>query len=131
MYTLFGVVLIPVSFLAIRLAENLIHPVVFTRDVDENLTGSQLLTFFVCLAGTLALAASLYVNELTGKRVDERLARSTRGLVVTTAEKYVTAAYLVVLGVILVYVVLYSFKLARLEREVSELAELARRKRAA
>ena len=49
----------------------------------------------------------------------------------TTAEKYVTAAYLVVLGVILVYVVLYSFKLARLEREVSELVELARRKRAA
>ena len=49
----------------------------------------------------------------------------------TTEEKYVTAAYLVVLGVILVYVVLYSFKLARLEREVSELAELARRKRAA
>ena len=49
----------------------------------------------------------------------------------TSAEKYVTAAYLVVLGVILVYVVLYSFKLARLEREVSELAELARRKRAA
>jgi hypothetical protein len=49
----------------------------------------------------------------------------------STAEKYVTAAYLVVLGVILVYVVLYSFKLARLEREVSELAELARRKRAA
>jgi heme exporter protein C len=72
-YTLFGVVLIPVSFLAIRLAENLIHPVVFTRDVDENLAGSQLLTFFVCLAGTFALAASLYVNELTGKRVDERL----------------------------------------------------------
>jgi hypothetical protein len=50
---------------------------------------------------------------------------------VTTPEKYVTAAYLVVLGVILVYVVIYSFKLARLEREVSELAELARRKRAA
>jgi hypothetical protein len=49
----------------------------------------------------------------------------------STAEKYVTAAYLVVLGVILVYVVLYSFKLARLERQVSELAELARRKRAA
>jgi len=72
-YSLFGVVLIPVSFLAIRLAENLIHPVVFTRDLDENLTGSQLLTFFVCLAGTLALAASLYVNELTGKRVDARL----------------------------------------------------------
>src|SRR5918998_381805 len=60
-YALFGVVLIPISFLAIRLAENFIHPVVFTRDVDENLTASQLGTFVVCLAGTLALAAALYL----------------------------------------------------------------------
>jgi hypothetical protein len=45
---------------------------------------------------------------------------------VTSAEKYVTAAYLVVLGVVLLYVVLYAFKLSRLEREVAELAELAR-----
>lgn len=72
-YALFGVVLIPVSFLAIRLAEGLIHPVVFDRDVGSNLAGSQLLTFVICFAGTLALAASLYANELTGKRVDERL----------------------------------------------------------
>lgn len=72
-YALFGVVLIPVSFLAIRLAEGLIHPVVFDRNVNSNLAGSQLFTFLVCFAGTLALAASLYVNELTGKRVDERL----------------------------------------------------------
>ena len=49
----------------------------------------------------------------------------------TTAEKYVTAAYLVVLGAVLLYVVIYAFKLARLEREVEKLAELARRKRAA
>jgi len=72
-YALFGVVLIPISFLAIRLAENLIHPVVFSRDVDENLTAGQFLTFLVCFAGTLALASALYLNELTGKRVDERL----------------------------------------------------------
>jgi heme exporter protein C len=72
-YALFGVVLIPISFLAIRLAENLIHPVVFSRDVDENLTAGQFLTLLVCLAGTLALAGALYLNELTGKRVDERL----------------------------------------------------------
>ena len=72
-YALFGVVLIPVSFLAIRLAEGLIHPVVFDRDVGSNLAGSQLLTFGVCLAGTLALAAALYANELTGKRIDARL----------------------------------------------------------
>jgi heme exporter protein C len=72
-YALFGVVLIPISFLAIRLAEGLIHPVVFDRDVDENLTASQFGTLVVCLAGMLALAAALYTNELIGKRVDERL----------------------------------------------------------
>jgi hypothetical protein len=33
--------------------------------------------------------------------------------------------------VILLYVVLYAFRLTRLEREVAELAELARRRRAA
>ncbi len=44
----------------------------------------------------------------------------------TTAEKYVTAAYLVVLAVVLAYVVLYAFKLARLGRQVEELGEIAR-----
>ncbi len=44
----------------------------------------------------------------------------------TTAEKYVTAAYLVVLAVVLLYVVLYAFKLQRLGRQVDELAKLAR-----
>jgi len=48
----------------------------------------------------------------------------------TTAEKYVTAAYLVVLAVVLLYVVVYAFKLARLEREVSRLARLAAERRA-
>ena len=47
----------------------------------------------------------------------------------TSAERYVTAAYLVVLGVLLAYLVIYAFKLSRLEREVSELAELARRRK--
>jgi heme exporter protein C len=72
-YALFGVALIPVSFIAIRLAEDLIHPVVFTHEVNEKLTASQLTTFCVCLAGMLALAAALYVNELTGKRLDAQL----------------------------------------------------------
>lgn len=43
----------------------------------------------------------------------------------TTAEKYVTAAYLVVLAVVLLYVVIYAFRMSRLEREVRELADLA------
>ena len=39
----------------------------------------------------------------------------------TTAEKYVTAAYCVVFAGVLVYVVLIALKLHRLEREVDEL----------
>jgi hypothetical protein len=39
---------------------------------------------------------------------------------VTSAETYATSAYLVVLAVVLLYVVIYAFKLARLEREVAE-----------
>jgi len=71
-YALFGVVLIPVSFLAIRLAENFIHPVVFTREGPQ-MAGSMFATFLVCLAGSLALAAALYSIELSGKRLDARL----------------------------------------------------------
>jgi len=40
---------------------------------------------------------------------------------VTTAEKYVTAAYCVVFAVVLVYVVIIALKLQRLEREVDAL----------
>jgi heme exporter protein C len=71
-YALFGVVLIPVSFLAIRLAENFIHPVVFTREGPQ-MSGEMFAVFCVCLAAMLAVAGSLYVNELTGKRLDARL----------------------------------------------------------
>jgi heme exporter protein C len=72
-YALLGVVLIPVSFLAIRLAERFIHPVVFDRDVGENLSTAQLTTLMLSLAGMLALAGALYLNELAGKRLDARL----------------------------------------------------------
>jgi heme exporter protein C len=71
-YALFGVVLIPVSFLAIRLAENFIHPVVFTREGPQ-MAGSMFFVFCVCLAGCVALAAALYLTELAGKRLDDRL----------------------------------------------------------
>ena len=49
----------------------------------------------------------------------------------TSAEKYVTAAYVVVLAAVLLYVVIYAFKMTRLDRELAELAELAERRRAA
>lgn len=71
-YALFGVVLIPVSFLAIRLAENYIHPVTFTRDGPQ-MANSQFITFLVCLAAMFALAGALYRLELLGKRLDTKL----------------------------------------------------------
>jgi CcmD family protein len=46
----------------------------------------------------------------------------------TSEEKYVAAAYLVIFAVVLAYVVIISLKLQRLERELAELAELARAK---
>jgi CcmD family protein len=49
---------------------------------------------------------------------------------VTTAEKYVAAAYLVVLVVVLGYVLIIGAKLQRLERELEQLTELARRRAA-
>jgi heme exporter protein C len=71
-YALFGVVLIPVSFLAIRLAGTLLHPTVFTREGPQ-MSASMFLVFCACLAATLTLAGALYLNELTGKRLDQAL----------------------------------------------------------
>ncbi len=71
-YALFGVVLIPVSFLAIRLSRKFIHPVVFTAH-GYQMTGAQFLTFCVCLAAMLGLFATLYALELSGKRLDASL----------------------------------------------------------
>jgi CcmD family protein len=48
---------------------------------------------------------------------------------VSSGEKYVAAAYLVVFVAVLAWTAIISSKLARLSREVSELVELARRRR--
>jgi CcmD family protein len=44
----------------------------------------------------------------------------------TAEEKYVAAAYLVVFAFLLVYVLLIAAKLGRLQRDVEELAQIAR-----
>ena len=71
-YALFGVALIPVSFLAIRLANDFIHPTVFTSHGPQ-MSGLMFLTFCVSWAALLALAACLYHVELASKRLDARL----------------------------------------------------------
>jgi heme exporter protein C len=71
-YALFGVVLIPISFLAIRLADDFIHPTVF-KSSGPDMSGSMFLTFCVSWAALLATASALYRLELAGKRIDARL----------------------------------------------------------
>jgi heme exporter protein C len=78
-YAIFGVVLIPVSFLAIRLADDIIHPTVFTSNGPQ-MSGSMFFTFCVAWAALLATASALYRIELAGKRIDARL-RELRELV--------------------------------------------------
>jgi heme exporter protein C len=70
-YALFGVVLIPVSFLAIRLAEGFIHPTVFKRNPE--ISGSIFATVLVSWAAVTFLAYVLYRVELAGKRLDADL----------------------------------------------------------
>ena len=50
---------------------------------------------------------------------------------VTTAEKYVAAAYGIVFLVVLVYVLIIALKLGRLERELDELNGQVRERREA
>ena len=64
--------LIPISFLAIRLSKSFIHPVVFTSHGPQ-MTGSMFLAFCVSLAAMLSLFATLYQLELAGKRLDAHL----------------------------------------------------------
>ena len=71
-YALFGVALIPVSFLAIRLASDFIHPTVFTREGPQ-MTGTMFGAFCVAWAAIVVLALVMYSVELAGKRTDAHL----------------------------------------------------------
>lgn len=80
-YALLGVGLIPLSFLAVRIAETLIHPTVFTSS-GAAMPNTFFVTFLVGLAGMLSLMALLMAVELRGKRTAMRvleLQRAARG----------------------------------------------------
>ena len=79
-YAVFGVALIPVSFLAIRISKDIIHPVVF-KSTGPDMSGTMFLAFCVSWAAMLALAATLYRVELAGKRLDARLKELREALV--------------------------------------------------
>ena len=71
-YALFGVVLVPVSFAAIRLTKEFLHPRVFHL-TGPSFRGWILVTYLVAQAAMLVLAYTLYRIEIAGKRLDLRL----------------------------------------------------------
>jgi len=71
-YALFGVVLVPVSFAAIRLSKEFVHPQVFHLH-GPNFGGWILVTYCIAQAAMLVLAYTLYRVEIAGKRLDLRL----------------------------------------------------------
>jgi heme exporter protein C len=76
-YALLGVGLIPVSVIAVRTAQEVIHPITFDRS-GAHMDGSMLFTFLVSLAAMLSLAVAMYLVEIRGKRLDERVATLRR-----------------------------------------------------
>ena len=112
-----------------RIAGTILHPTVFTHDDGVAMPWEMFLAFCICLGGVPALAATFYRVELAGKRIDASLKELREQPRMTSAEKYVLAAYLVFLGAVLAYLVIIALKVGRLEQELADLARLARERR--
>jgi heme exporter protein C len=69
---------VPLNFLAVRLAEPLIHPRTFSS--AGGLPGEMMFTFLVCLAGMALLWTTLVAFELAAKRTRADLGRLRRAL---------------------------------------------------
>ena len=69
---------VPLNFLAVRLAEPLIHPRTFSS--AGGLPGEMMFTFLVCLAGMALLWTTLVSFELAAKRTRADLGRLRRAL---------------------------------------------------
>ena len=97
-YALFGVVLIPVSFLAVRIAGTILHPTIFTHEGGEPPVADA--RRVRRLPGRDAVARCDALPRRADRQADRREpARAPGAARVSTAEKYVTGAYLVLLGV--------------------------------
>jgi heme exporter protein C len=70
---------VPLNFMAVRLAESLVHPRVFAT-TEGGLPGSMMLTFLVSLAAMALLWVTLVKFELTAKSASGQLKRLRRAL---------------------------------------------------
>ncbi len=151
-FAIIGGAFVPLNFLAVRLAESLIHPRVLST-TGGSMPGSMRLTFLISLAAMVCLFVTLWKYELTSKHASMRLRslqarpggrrgrRTARphgrpdatlmpALPLDDAGPYVAGAYLVFVALILVYVVIMASKLSRIERELVELSDIVERRKA-
>ena len=70
---------VPLNFMAVRLAQPLIHPRVFAT-AGGGMEGPMWLTFLVCLAGMALLFATLWKYEMTSKNAAQQLRTLRRRL---------------------------------------------------
>jgi heme exporter protein C len=70
---------VPLNFLAVRLAQSLVHPRVFAT-ANGGLPGSMMLTFLVSLAAMALLWVTLVKLELTAKSASGQVKRLRRAL---------------------------------------------------
>ena len=76
-YAIFGIAMVPLSIVAVHLSQSLLHPQLFDNG-SSAMEGSMWLTFLVSLAGVLSLAIVLYLVELRGKLLAQRIDRLVR-----------------------------------------------------
>jgi heme exporter protein C len=70
---------VPLNFMAVRMAQSLVHPRVFAT-ANGGLPGSMLLTFLVCLAAIALLWVTLVKFELTAKSASGQVKRLRRAI---------------------------------------------------
>jgi heme exporter protein C len=75
---------VPLNFMAVRMAQSLVHPRVFGT-ANGGLPNSMLLTFLVCLVAIALLWATLVKLELTAKSAAGQVKRLRRALDVPAA----------------------------------------------
>ena len=70
---------VPLNFIAVRMAESLVHPRTFAT-AEGGMPGEMWLTFLVCLAGMALLWVTLVRFELVAKSSRARISRLRRAL---------------------------------------------------
>jgi heme exporter protein C len=70
---------VPLNFLAVRLAQSLVHPRVFAT-AEGGMPGKMWLTFLVSMAGMALLWVTLVKLEMTAKNASSQLSRLRRAL---------------------------------------------------